>query len=99
MITTILFTVLFLIIWYYLRDSINYFKTGDPEENDHNYWMFSYDFKDSKNRQMYWNKDVQLMNKKKRIRNKLIFLLYLDTIVLFILANSLAAKTMILIFD
>ena len=99
MITTILFTLLFLIIWYYLRDSINYFKTGDPEENDHNYWMFSYDFKDSKNHQMYWNKDVQLMNKKKRIRNKLIFLLYLDTIVLFILANSLAAKTMILIFD
>ena len=99
MITTILFTILFLIIWYYLRDSINYLKSGDPKENDKNYWMFSYDFKDDKSHKMYWDKNIQLINKKKRIRNKLIFLLYLDTIVLFILANSLAAKMMIIIFN
>tara|TARA_B100000029_G_scaffold224442_1_gene222344 strand:- start:399 stop:698 length:300 start_codon:yes stop_codon:yes gene_type:complete len=99
MLITLLFTLLFLIIWYYLRNWINYFKSGDPKENDQNYWMFSYDFKDHKDYGMYWNKDVQLLNQKKRIRNKLIFLLYIDTIVIFILANSLIAKVMIFIFN
>ena len=99
MITTILFTILFLIIWYYLRDSINYLKSGDPKENDKNYWMFSYDFKDEKEHKMYWDSKTQKMNEIKRMRNKLIFLLYLDTIVLFMLANSLAAKMMIIIFN
>ena len=99
MITTLLFTILFLIIWYYLRDLINYYKTGDPKENNQNYWMFSYDFKDNKGQEMYWDKNVQLLNKKKRIRNKLIFLLYIDTIIIFILANSLVAKMMIFIFN
>ena len=53
MITTLLFTTLFLIIWYYLRDLINYYKTGDPNENNQNYWMFSYDFKDEKDFKSY----------------------------------------------
>ena len=99
MITTLLFTILFLIIWYYLRDLINYYKTGDPKENNQNYWMFSYDFKDNRNQEMYWDKNIQLLNKKKKTRNKLIFLLYIDTIIIFILANSLAAKMMIFIFN
>ena len=86
-------------IWFYLRDWINYFRTGDPKENDQNYWMFSYDFKDHKDYKKYWSKDVQLLNKKKRIRNKLIFLLYVDMIIIFILINSFAAKMMIFIFN
>ena len=99
MITTLLFTILFLIIWYYLRDLINYYKTGDPKENDQNYWMFSYDFKDNKDHKNYWNKDIQILNEKKRIRNKLIFLLYIDTLILFFLTNLIAAKMMIFIFN
>ena len=51
-------SILFIIIWYYLRDLINYYKTGDPKENDQNYWMFSYDFKDNKDHKNYWNKDI-----------------------------------------
>ena len=73
MITTLLFTTLFVIIWYYLRDLINYYKTGDPNENNQNYWMFSYDFKDDKDFKKYWDKDTQSLNQRKRIRNKLIF--------------------------
>ena len=99
MFTTLLFIILFLLIWFYLRDWINYFKTGDPKENDQNYWMFSYDFKDHKDYKKYWSKDVQLLNKKKRIRKKLIFLLYVDMIIIFILINSFAAKMMIFIFN
>tara|TARA_B100000401_G_C52623057_1_gene632327 strand:+ start:237 stop:536 length:300 start_codon:yes stop_codon:yes gene_type:complete len=99
MFTTLLFIILFMFIWFYLRDWINYFRTGDPKENDQNYWMFSYDFKDHKDYKKYWSKDVQLLNKKKRIRNKLIFLLYVDMIIIFILINSFAAKMMIFIFN
>ena len=99
MLTILLFTILFLLLWYYLRDWINHLKTGDPRENNKNNWMFSYDFKDDKDQEMYLDKNVQLLNKKKRIRNKLIFLLYIDTIIIFILANSLVAKTMIFIFN
>jgi len=99
MFTILLFTLLFLFLWYYLKDWINYLKTGDGNETDQNYWMFSYDFKDNKDHKMYWNKNVQSLNRKKRIRNKLIFLLYIDTIVIFILTNSLVAKIMISIFN
>jgi hypothetical protein len=99
MITTLLFTILFLIIWYYLRDLINYYKTGDPKENNQNYWMFSYDFKDDENFKKYWDKDIQSLNQRKRIRNKLIFLLYVDTLILFILTNLIAVKMMIIIFN
>ena len=99
MFTTLLFLILFLFIWFYLRDWINFYKTGDPKENDQNYWMFSYDFKDHKDYKKYWSKDVQLLNRKKRIRNKLIFLLYVDMIIIFVLINSFAAKMMIFIFN
>ena len=99
MITTLLFTVLFIIIWYYLWDLINHYKTGDPNENNQNYWMFSYDFRDNKDHKKYWDKDIQILNERKRIRNKLIFLLYVDTLILFILTNLIAAKMMIFIFD
>ena len=97
MITTLLFTILFLIIWYYLRDLINFYKTGDPKENNQNYWMFSYDFKDDENFKKYWDKDIQSLNQRKRMRNKLIFLLYVDTLILFLLTNLIVAKMMIFI--
>ena len=71
MVTTLLFTTLFLIIRYYLRDLINYYKTGDPNENNQNYWMFSYDFKDDEDFKKYWDKDIQSLNQRKRMRNKL----------------------------
>ena len=99
MLTTILFTILFIFIWKYLKDTINYFKTGDKKENNQNYWMFSYDFKDSDDYSNYWQKDVQIINEKKRIRNKLIFLLYVNTLILFLLINNLGARIRILIFN
>ena len=45
----------------------------------------------------YWDKDIQSLNQRKRIRNKLIFLLYVDTLILFLLTNLLVAKIMIFI--
>ena len=48
MITTTLILILLLICWKYLKDYINFFKTGDPRETDRSYWMFSYDHKSTK---------------------------------------------------
>ena len=59
--------------------------------------MFSYDFKDDKDFKKYWDKDIQSLNQRKRIRNKLIFLLYIDTLILFLLTNLIVAKMMIFI--
>ena len=88
MITTLLFTTLFVIIWYYLRDLINYYKTGDPNENNQNYWMFSYDFK-SPNKD--WVPENKNLLAKKRARNFLVFILYLNAFGIFLLLNSFTA--------
>ena len=88
MITTLLFTILFVIIWYYLRDLINYYKTGDPNENNQNYWMFSYDFK-SPNKD--WVPENKNLLAKKRARNFLVFILYLNAFGIFLLLNSFTA--------
>ena len=53
MIGNILLLIFFLIIWWYLVEYIKYFKTGDPEEGDHNYWKFSYDFKPIKKKVVF----------------------------------------------
>ena len=89
MITTLLFTTLFLIIWYYLRDLINYYKTGDPNENNQNYWMFSYDFK-SQNKKEWVPEDKKLLQRK-RARNFLVFILYIIAFSIFLLLNSFTA--------
>ena len=88
MITTLLFTTLFIIIWYYLRDLINYYKTGDPNENNQNYWMFSYDFK-SKTKE--WIPEDKQLLQRKRARNFLVFILYLTAFGIFLLLNSFTA--------
>ena len=72
MITTILLLVIFLIISKYLVDWIRYLKTGDPNESDDNYWMFSYDYKSTKKED--YKPDNKNIIKRKRYRNKLIFL-------------------------
>ena len=48
MIGTIFLILIFLVFWWYLVEYIKYFKTGDPNETDNNYWKFSYDFKPHK---------------------------------------------------
>ena len=86
MITTILLLVIFLIISKYLVDWIRYLKTGDPNESDDNYWMFSYDYKSTKKED--YKPDNKNIIKRKRYRNKLIFLWYLNIIFIFLLINN-----------
>ena len=88
MLTSLLFTIVFIFIWLYLKDTINNFKSGDPKENNDNYWMFSYDFK-STNKE--WVPENSRLLIRKRKRNALIFILYINVFLIFLAFNSFIA--------
>ena len=90
MVGTIFLILIFSVFWWYLVEYIKYFNTGDPNETDFNYWKFSYDFRPDKKED--YNPDKPNILKKRRFRNKLVFLLYLDVIIIFFLLNILAAQ-------
>ena len=71
-------------------------RTGDPNENELNYWMFSYDFK-SKNKE--WLPEDNNLIKRKRKRNALIFVLYINVFLIFLTFNSFLAYLLDVIVD
>ena len=88
-----MFTVSFLLLLSFLIFKIlsNYIKqirTGDPNETNLTYWMFSYDFKSSNKD---WVPEDKHLLKRKRARNFLVFVLYLNAFCIFLLLNSFAA--------
>ncbi len=72
----------------YLITYIKSIRTGDPNENNSTYWMFSYDFKSQTKE---WIPEDKILLKKKRTRNFLIFILYLIVFCVFLLLNSFTA--------
>ena len=96
MLGNLILLLIFLVIWWYLVEYIKYFKTGDPEERDNNYWKFSYDFKPTKKED--FKPDPPDILRRRRFRNRLVFLLYADLLVIFILLNSLASQILESIF-
>ena len=89
MIGSLILIIVFVVIGWYLVEYIKYFKTGDPNETEQSYWKFSYDFKPAKKED--YNPDNPDFLKRKRFRNRLIFLLYIDALIIFLLLNSFAA--------
>ena len=63
-------------------------RTGDPNESELTYWMFSYDFK-TKNKE--WLPEDKKLLKRKRNRNALIFILYINVFLIFLTFNSFVA--------
>ena len=63
-------------------------RTGDINESDLTYWMFSYDFK-SKTKE--WIPEDKQLLQRKRARNFLVFILYLTAFGIFLLLNSFTA--------
>ena len=63
-------------------------RTGDINESDLTYWMFSYDFK-SKTKE--WIPEDKQLLQRKRARNFLVFILYLIAFGIFLLLNSFTA--------
>ena len=80
--------VVFIFTFKSLASYIKKIRTGDPNESDITYWMFSYDFK-SPNKD--WDPENKLLLKRKRSRNFLIFILYLNAFGIFLLLNSFTA--------
>ena len=64
MLTAFLLLIIFSIINSYLSNYIRNIRTDDPNENNENYWMMSYDFKSSK-RTDFVPEDAKLRKKKK----------------------------------
>ena len=71
-------------------------RTGDPNESDLTYWMFSYDFK-VKNKE--WNPEEKNLLKRERSRNALIFILYINVFLIFLTFNSFVAHLLDLIIS
>ena len=83
------FLLIFLfIICRFLVSYIKAIRTGDPNESELTYWMFSYDFK-SKNKE--WIPEDKNLLRRKRNRNGLIFILYMVVFLIFLTFNSFVA--------
>ena len=80
--------VVFIFTFKSLASYIKKIRTGDPNESDITYWMFSYDFKSPNKDWVPENKDLLV---KKRARNFLVFLLYIIAFSIFLLLNSFTA--------
>ena len=94
---TLILILVFSIICWLLVEYIKYFNTGDPEENNSNYWKFSYDFKPIKKED--FKPDPPGIIKRRRFRNRLVFLLYADVLIIFLLFNSLASQILEIIVN
>ena len=80
--------VVFIFTFKSLASYIKKIRTGDPNESDITYWMFSYDFK-SKTKE--WIPEDKQLLQRKRARNFLVFILYLTAFAIFLLLNSFTA--------
>ena len=80
--------ILFFLLFKFLSNYIKKIRTGDPNESDLTYWMFSYDFKSPSKE---WIPEDKKLRQRKRARNALVFVLYINVFCIFLLLNSFAA--------
>ena len=96
MLVVTLLLIFLSIICKFLISYIKSIRTGDPNENELTYWMFSYDFK-SQNKE--WFPENNLLLKRKRNRNALIFILYINVFFIFLTFNSFIAHLLDIIVN
>jgi len=84
------------VICIFLASYIKRIRTGDSNESDLTYWMFSYDFK-SKNKD--WSPEDNNFLKRKRKRNALVFALYINVFLIFLTFNSFIAHLLDVIVE
>ena len=88
--------ILLSIVCKFLSSYIKSIRTGDTNESDLTYWMFSYDFK-SKNNE--WTPEDSHYLKRKRKRNTLVFVLYINVFLIFLTFNSFIAHLLDIIVE
>ena len=91
MLTVTLLLIFLSVICKFLVSYIKAIRTGDPNESELTYWMFSYDFK-SKNKE--WIPEDKNLLRRKRNRNALIFILYMVVFLIFLTFNSFIAHVL-----
>ena len=96
MVGVTLLLVLLSIICKFLVLYIKKIRTGDPNESELTYWMFSYDFK-IKNKE--WFPEDKNLLKRKRNRNALIFILYINVFLIFLTFNSFVVHLLDIIIN
>ena len=96
MLAVTLLLIFLFIICKFLVSYIKAIRTGDPNESELTYWMFSYDFK-SKNKE--WIPEDKNLLRRKRNRNALIFILYIVVFLIFLSFNSFVAHLLDLIIN
>ena len=96
MIGVTLLLIFLSIICKFLVSYIKTIRTGDSNESDLTYWMFSYDFK-SKNKE--WAPEDKHLLKRQRNRNALIFILYINVFLIFLTFNSFIAHLLDVIIN
>ena len=88
--------ILFILTFKFLSSYIKTIRTGDPNETNLTYWMFSYDFK-PENKE--WVPEDKELLKRKRNRNTLVFVLYINVFLIFLTLNSFIAHLLDLIVN
>ena len=96
MISVTLLLIFLSIVCKFLVLYIKRIRTGDPNENDLTYWMFSYDFK-ANNKE--WFPEEKNLLKRKRSRNALVFILYINVFLIFLTFNSFIAHLLDVIIN
>jgi len=96
MVSVLFLLILFSIICKFLIYYIKSIRTGDPNESNLTYWMFSYDFK-SKSKE--WFPEDRDLLKKKRYRNALILILYINVFLIFLIFTSFVAHLLDVIIN
>ena len=84
------------IICKFLASYIKKIRTGDSNESDITYWMFSYDIK-KKNKA--WSPEDKNFLERKRKRNALVFALYINVFLIFLTFNSFIAHLLDVIVE
>ena len=82
----------------YIILHIKAISTDKEIENDQNFWMFTYDFKEKK-RDSIFDRESENIIKEKNKKNKLIVILYFVTVLIFIYAMYFFTKLIFLILN
>ena len=98
MIVSIFALLVFYYLSKYISNKIIEIKTDNKKENDTNFWMFTYDFKEKK-RDSIFDRESENIIKEKNKKNKLIVILYFVTVLIFIYAMYFFTKLIFLILN
>ena len=98
MIKTIFILILLYYLIKYIISHLRMLKTDNYYEDEVNYWMFTYDFKEKKKDSIFDKDSKEILDARSK-KNKLILFLYVSVILAFFFVNSLVAQILLLMLN